>query len=477
MPHTVTGATFTKRVFEYFGANIDWTTCVTSGDDGFIITKSTAIANTFRSTSNVVFESDPGLFENISSTVTVGYSIYTATPALGGSDANNDGLMITQGTGTSTSANKLVDSTANFTTAKHDGMTVWNSTDETWAEVTAVDSTTQLSLDNDIMASGESYKLVAARSTVQGGINQVPGTVNCDTNIRISNGTFSEDPLIQGRAYSGAYSIFLRGTLTLQVTEASATVSAGTGATQGTVTAASGTPFGSYDQKLVYFVTDDAYRMIDSDTTTVLTLVSVAPSSTTQDVKIYDWGTILDGTAESLKLDTQKNIKVYNCKFEIGTIWSVNVNAYSSCTFYNCWFLTGTILSNDYSAVRADTCLMDTTTTSWAGGAYVAGGATFTAFRTKIVDCVGFGVNILQRSSITIQEGTRIDNCTTGIRVGSNSVAAFGNSASLGYTTILNNTDGVYAFRGGQGQDTLNVVYSGNTSDETAISASYGYVD
>lgn len=59
-------------------------------------------------------------------------------------------------TATGTSAGKLVDSAASFTSADV-GRYVHNITDSTWAIVTACDSGTQLSLDTDIMESGETY--------------------------------------------------------------------------------------------------------------------------------------------------------------------------------------------------------------------------------------------------------------------------------------------------------------------------------
>jgi len=60
------------------------------------------------------------------------------------------------GTSTGTTANKLVDSAAVFTTAMV-GTTVYNVADNTWAVITARDSGTVLSLSADIMVSGETY--------------------------------------------------------------------------------------------------------------------------------------------------------------------------------------------------------------------------------------------------------------------------------------------------------------------------------
>lgn len=61
------------------------------------------------------------------------------------------------GTATSTSASHLVDTVNAQFTANDLGRTVYNSTDETTAKVTQYNSESDLTLDTDIMASGESY--------------------------------------------------------------------------------------------------------------------------------------------------------------------------------------------------------------------------------------------------------------------------------------------------------------------------------
>ena len=66
-----------------------------------------------------------------------------------------------RGTTTSTTANKLVDSTQNFNTTAQVGSFIKNTTDSTTASVTAIDSDTTLSISSNIMASGENYILFA----------------------------------------------------------------------------------------------------------------------------------------------------------------------------------------------------------------------------------------------------------------------------------------------------------------------------
>ena len=74
-----------------------------------------------------------------------------------GYSAGNYVVEKDSGTATGTTTNKLVDSTQNFITTVHIGDKINNVTDSTTAIITAIDSNTQLTLDTDIMASGEVY--------------------------------------------------------------------------------------------------------------------------------------------------------------------------------------------------------------------------------------------------------------------------------------------------------------------------------
>jgi hypothetical protein len=71
---------------------------------------------------------------------------------------------VDSGTTDGTTANKLVDSIQNFLTTVSIGDIVHNTTDNTYAEVTAIDSDTQLTLDNDIMVSGETYVIQSSNA-------------------------------------------------------------------------------------------------------------------------------------------------------------------------------------------------------------------------------------------------------------------------------------------------------------------------
>jgi hypothetical protein len=81
------------------------------------------------------------------------------------------------GTTDGTTENKLIESGQNFSATVNSGDRVVNTTDSTLAYVTNVDSDTQLTLNNDIMVSGESYNIF---TTVSGLASVVNGTVDSD---------------------------------------------------------------------------------------------------------------------------------------------------------------------------------------------------------------------------------------------------------------------------------------------------------
>ena len=71
------------------------------------------------------------------------------------------------GTTSSASSSKLIQAGQNFTTTVAIGDYVYNTTDNTSATVTAVDSDTTLSISANIMASGEAYVILSPTATDQ----------------------------------------------------------------------------------------------------------------------------------------------------------------------------------------------------------------------------------------------------------------------------------------------------------------------
>ncbi len=82
---------------------------------------------------------------------------------------------IVSGLATATTSNKLVDTSENFTTqGVRVGDRINNITDTTYATVTAIDNSTQLSVSANVFASGESY-------TITRGVRIVSGTTTSDS--------------------------------------------------------------------------------------------------------------------------------------------------------------------------------------------------------------------------------------------------------------------------------------------------------
>lgn len=198
------------RVNAYYGADIVWNNCATQGSSKLYVYLGSA--NLIQN-STVTIGNDPTNITSVNSTINKGYTLHVASTGLGGDDSTADGLAIASGTATASSLNKLIDSAASFT-ASLLGKTVYNSTDDAWAKITAVDSPTQLSISSDIMPSGKAYSVVSAFSTIQGAVNAIPGTVNCNTTIKLSNEVFREAVNIWGKAYAGSYSITVKGSKT-----------------------------------------------------------------------------------------------------------------------------------------------------------------------------------------------------------------------------------------------------------------------
>ena len=77
----------------------------------------------------------------------------------------NPEFIMTTGTTTGTTTDKLVDSAASFTTSVEVGNIVVNTTDNTMTNITAIDSDTTLSVDDDIFTSGETYTIYKQAET------------------------------------------------------------------------------------------------------------------------------------------------------------------------------------------------------------------------------------------------------------------------------------------------------------------------
>ena len=301
-----------------------------------------------------------------------------------------------------------------------------------------------------------------AFATIQYAINAIPGLVGGNVVININNETYSEDIDIRGKALTGSFTITLQGTLNSQVTESGATVAQGSTSTMGTVTAASGTPFGSGDNMLVYFDIDGVYRLIHSDTTTVLTLVGYAPSSTAQDVVVYDWGTTITPSSTGIFCSGQQGL-VFNDIKITGSTYSWWLQNFCEVVFNRVWsdgrFLMakGTVASIWHS-LSAGSPLFG----FWCDSAI----GTFLG--CKISGSPTYGLFSSTNGVISWVFEAMIDGATTGVYSSTGSIVDCQND----YSTIANATTGMLADHTAKIIRTTNHTFTSVSTNKSPAAAS-----
>lgn len=292
--------------------------------------------------------------------------------------------------------------------------------------------------------------------------------------VQFGAGTWNETVVLAEGAGDGI--VRWQGAFTSLESVTSATVAAGSGATHGTVTKTSQFTGDDYSGKLVYFSTDDTYRVIESNTNDVLTLVGTGPSSTTQDVVIYDWGTILN----RVDVYTQ-NIELYNMRFDAsGTNRSIYIEGGKVKTYFCRYdkqmsiyggFLAEMFYSVLYNNTGADAFAFYYNSVAWVVGCLFK-------FEHTLAYAESFnnGSALMQGSVIDGDDGIG-GKASYGIWVFANGVFVLSCPASRGNNIIKNCDVGIQAQEGGVSRGTASVSFSGNTTDKNAISASYGYID
>lgn len=332
--------------------------------------------------------------------------------------------------------------------------------------VDATDGTDQLT-DHGQGVDGDAF------ATVQFAVDCIPGSYGGPVAININNESYDESVTIRGKSPTGDYSITLQGTLNQQASATADSKVQGTGATQGSLTDTGA--FGAYDNMLLEITNDDEYRIIDSDTADVATIVGCFSDAVDLAYIVWDWGTDINSLVVT---GGQKNVVAYDMEFD--TSYGISVNDAAEFTGYRLKLvITGNAIITNTLGIMT---LYRSYISSSAVGVVSYGYSTANLYASKVYttganDCCIRG----QASFSYITWGTILDAASTsgteGLEANSNSVGNCYSPAANGYTRIRNQATGVYAYRGGMVQSTANVQYSGNTVDESAVSASYGYID
>ncbi len=320
----------------------------------------------------------------------------------------------------------------------------------------------------------------AAYKTIQYAVNSIPGVNSGNVVININNENYSESVTVQGKNFTGNYTITFQGTLSVVSGPTAQTSSVqGTGATQGSITNTVGTPFTGNANKLLYSSNNAEYRVIDSVTSTAGTICGCWTAAPTGNYTIYDWATIITGTF--LIKSGQLGIVCNDIKFFTSSLSScVYTEANSLLTLMRCWVTGTTTAAYLFFALgdfTTDTCLF---TSSDANTYYhiVGYASIFSIVRTKFLGGYAVGI-IFQGAYGGFGAGSIIDNCDMaegGLLVETTSVCRFSSTTAVGYPRIRNCTLGVGARMGGQVTENSLVQYSSNTTNYTATAATYGSI-
>jgi len=310
----------------------------------------------------------------------------------------------------------------------------------------------------------------AAFATIQYAIDLLPSTNGGNVIINIAAGTYTENLSMGGKGFSGDYTITLKGTLTSLATGTATGKVQGTGATQGTLTHAG--QFGAYDNKLLHITTEDVYRIIDSDTSDTLTITGCFTNTTNKGYTVYDWGTIIDGSAASaVLLNDQKNIVLENLSIPSSSTTGIFNSNYSTLTIRNC-----EIETTVYNQFSSKSLIYSSVINPDSFAGVVSDQFCMSViYNTKIYGAGTYGIYATTNGATIPINGCIIDTFTYGMNIITAS-SALQNIASLGYIRIRNCTVGVQASSGGQVSGITNTVYSGNSTDANAVTASFGYI-
>ena len=314
-----------------------------------------------------------------------------------------------------------------------------------------------------------------AFATVQYAVNTIPGLVGGNVTININGETYAEDVTITGKSFTGTYTITLQGTLTAHATNAQTASAQGATTNFGTISDTTNDPFAGHANDLLYSSNNAEYRVIDSVTTEVATIVEYWAAAPSGNYTIYQWLT----TIQSITLGkNQVGIRAYDCYFT-GAGVPVAANEGSFSQWFRCKFYTsaqwasfscskGTVELYDCYATSAGYCVMGFTS-----------GTTAILVRCKVLatGASSFGILILSASYVSLNEACVVDGTAASSNTGMEHEGAGLSNHQLVYSKIRNWTNGIGSIQGSTVFFTGNNQYASNTANETAVAASYSYID
>lgn len=313
-----------------------------------------------------------------------------------------------------------------------------------------------------------------AFATIQFALDSIAGDVGGNVTITIAAATYNEDVIIQGKSLSGDFTITLQGTLTTTESVTSATVTQGATTVLGTV-ADTELDLDDYTGLLCYFVTDDAYRLIDAHVsgggTGTMTLVGYAPSGTNQNVVVNDWGTLVDSFTVragqfGVVLNDLEIIEADPDFSTYGILFDANSKAELNRIFFNM------SASQSFLVERSSKVFVFDSITTKKGN--VRGHAVFERYRAEITAAQALNAEVggfLDLNDLCILRKTGAVG-TVGIQ-GNDSANI---TLRTTYTILENFGTALRALTGSIFRGVQNAQFSGNTNDTAALESELGQI-
>lgn len=348
----------------------------------------------------------------------------------------------------------------------------------------------------------------SAFKTIGYAINQVPGTLSGNVVINVVGGTYAESLVVQGKNFTGNYSITLSGAKTVNVsgTATSGANLAGNGsAGYGTLTDTTKAWTANAYQNLFVEITGGTgvgqIRPIHANTATVLTITGrwdTVPDATST-YNIFSLATVINGTGLPfcVKLDNgQKNgvlqyLKIMNGGLSADRQGGIMVFNNSSCDINychieNCNYWGVNYLSSTGTLTGSVFRLQVIGDVAVNGGAdvYVIKQCRFTGWKNRSFHVAAASVDSLYQSYIGLGTGNvgvysvysaiistdaylEIDGASLyNIWILDNGVLYCNSLLGAQSTQVIKNSGGwgIFASHGGMGENVSYLTYSGNVS-------------
>lgn len=313
----------------------------------------------------------------------------------------------------------------------------------------------------------------SAFKTVQYAVDTIPGLVGGNVSIYINGETYAETVTIRGKVFTADYNITIYGTLSLHDN----ITFDGNGVKGATTSQSSvhehGMTTNHYQHQLLKFTNgsnNGLYRPIDSNSNDAGTANIVlcgttltAQPLTNDTATIYDFGTIIT----TVNVYGVPDVRIYDIKFSTqSTVWG-----YGKLNLYRCYTPSG--YSQQYAQLGIYECVCIASGTILASYNF----SSIQVRGSKIYDPsdVAWACRIDSYSRAGFIGGNVIENGSYGIITRARGMSDFW--APDVYNFIKNSTVGNYAELGGMGLSTTYVSYSGCGTNESAVAASYSYID